>query len=504
MKKWLIAVLLVCASSSFAGAQNAAFYLDPDYSGAVKDGSPAHPWRALEWSAVNAALAAGDITVYFSARRAAGDADQVYGAPDEIDLTRKAGGAFTLTLDGRSFYNANDAAPDWRPYSGKSMAKVRNFNAQNSAHLKYSNITIDGFRISMTASGKAVDICGDNWVVRRSDIFHTAGAADGPLVQIVPTADGPHEGSSAWCPASSNITIESNVIHDSSGELIYAGGGGCSSRDPGGAAALCMGFPSHDRVTLRGNVIYNGGVYGGQGDGIDVKGGYTNLKIVGNTIYNLNDPAGSGVRAIVHQGARDGDPDQNNLIADNDIHDVKAEDAAIALVDTWGTPRGVEVRNNVIAASSGSGIKVYSGTNLSLNNNTIYRSGAYGLFIAAGSVALRNNLLLANNSGGAQTSLQGTLTSSHNAYSNAWSGACVQCISDIAAADLVDPGGSDFHLPAGSKAKDAGLALSGSFTVDKDGVSRPQGAGWDIGAYEYVSSSSAATPSAAPKGLQLK
>lgn len=44
----------------------------------------------------------------------------------------------------------------------------------------------------------------------------------------------------------------------------------------------------------------------------------------------------------------------------------------------------------------------------------------------------------------------------------------------------------DFHLRAGSPAIDKGTAVAG-FNSDKDGVSRPQGAGWDIGPYEYGS-----------------
>jgi hypothetical protein len=44
----------------------------------------------------------------------------------------------------------------------------------------------------------------------------------------------------------------------------------------------------------------------------------------------------------------------------------------------------------------------------------------------------------------------------------------------------------DFHLTSNSPAKDTGVNLSlTGFSNDKDGVSRPQGSSWDIGAYEY-------------------
>ncbi len=58
--------------------------------------------------------------------------------------------------------------------------------------------------------------------------------------------------------------------------------------------------------------------------------------------------------------------------------------------------------------------------------------------------------------------------------------------------NFVDMGGFDFHLRGSSPAKDAGTAAipSNPFVVgstqptDKDGVARPQGKAFDLGAYE--------------------
>jgi hypothetical protein len=43
----------------------------------------------------------------------------------------------------------------------------------------------------------------------------------------------------------------------------------------------------------------------------------------------------------------------------------------------------------------------------------------------------------------------------------------------------------DFHIKSTSAVKDKGAAIAG-FSVDKDGVVRPQDSGWDMGAYEFV------------------
>ena len=50
---------------------------------------------------------------------------------------------------------------------------------------------------------------------------------------------------------------------------------------------------------------------------------------------------------------------------------------------------------------------------------------------------------------------------------------------------FVAPATNDYHLQSGSPAIDAGLNLGSLVPDDFDGVSRPQTAGYDIGAYEY-------------------
>lgn len=65
---------------------------------------------------------------------------------------------------------------------------------------------------------------------------------------------------------------------------------------------------------------------------------------------------------------------------------------------------------------------------------------------------------------------------------------------------------SDFHLQSGSPTRDIGFSLTAYFQTDKEGVSRPQGSAWDIGAYEYIASapSQDTTPPSAPTGLAVE
>jgi hypothetical protein len=48
-----------------------------------------------------------------------------------------------------------------------------------------------------------------------------------------------------------------------------------------------------------------------------------------------------------------------------------------------------------------------------------------------------------------------------------------------------DPEGDDYHLLEGSPAIDAGMELA-DVSADIEGISRPQGAGWDVGAHEFM------------------
>jgi len=52
--------------------------------------------------------------------------------------------------------------------------------------------------------------------------------------------------------------------------------------------------------------------------------------------------------------------------------------------------------------------------------------------------------------------------------------------------DNADIASKNFHLPSGSQAIDKGLSTSPDVNDDKDGLSRPQGAYWDCGCYEFA------------------
>ena len=62
---------------------------------------------------------------------------------------------------------------------------------------------------------------------------------------------------------------------------------------------------------------------------------------------------------------------------------------------------------------------------------------------------------------------------------------------------------NNFHLSTSDTAtKDHGVPLDAYFAIDKDGIRRPQGSGWDIGAYEFISTNLYQVPSP-PQNLRM-
>src|SRR5438477_995723 len=495
---WFCLSLLAATVSLRAAA---TFYVDSDWTG-TQSGSAAQPWSYLSssaWSAINSALAGADVTVYFSAREAGSDSDDIYdsngdGVQDEIDLSYRTDTHSTvLTLDGNSYYNKSDSSPSWAAYAGKSKSRVNAVIAQNSSHRKYSNITLRGLHVATSGGGKEISICGDNWIVENCECEHTSSSTDGPGILLVPTADATHEGSSAYAPPCINIIIRNNVVHDTFGESLYIGGGGVMDGKSG------SGYPSHSNVTIEGNTIYNCGSRGGQGDGIDVKGGIKNLIIRANEIYNLS---GSGVRAIVMQGQTSG-ASQTTVIERNRIHDSSGiEDGAIALSDSWGIPQGVNIRNNVIYRVNAAGIKVYASQDtVGIYNNTIYGCGDVAV-LAYAPVSVMNNLVYGNNGGSSQVSLSGA-SCDFNAYGGSWGDASVGSSSmNLSATDwgntVTSASSGDFSLKSSAPVIGKGKALSG---FSNDVMNNSRGSSWDIGGYQHTSTVS--QPPQPPTNLRV-
>ena len=276
----------------------------------------------------------------------------------------------------------------------------------------------------------------------------------------------------------------------------------------------------------------------------------TNLAFYGNYVHNIGDAAGSidkyyhavyfttnsnhidagwntivpnpnhsttsgGCRAM--QFYSTGGSDQFDLhIHDNLIHDAICDGLNFATVDPDnGT---VEAYNNVIY-HVGTGPDPYDGSSnyscVALNsssgptnaaqiyNNTMYDCGSRGTSdggaLAIGiRTRLQNNLIQVT---GSEPYLVpswkascSTVSGSNNLWFGAGSGSNCTTANVSANPLFVNPSTFDLHIQSASPAKDAGITVS-TLKTDFDGIVRPQGSAYDIGAFEYFLGAVSVPPS---------
>ena len=249
-----------------------------------------------------------------------------------------------------------------------------------------------------------------------------------------------------------SFTIQNCKIHD-------------NGDDPGGHEHNLYIESCEVGCSILNNEIYNGGTNNIQ-IYPDVSLGHTiNITIAGNKIY--------------HSGVADGSGNNIYLSSKNGQNGISS--ALVANNFIWeAAGSGIQIRNNNI-------------TYFKIFHNTLYNNSEYGIDVVSSSnsnlVEIKNNIAYGNKIG--QLYIQPNNIVATNFVTNP------QFIS-------TDPLSSDFlKLSTNSPAIDAGVTIS-SITTDFFGTSRPQGTGYDIGAYEYPSGGSGdITSPSAPTGVQV-
>jgi parallel beta-helix repeat protein len=158
------------------------------------------------------------------------------------------------------------------------------------------------------------------------------------------------------------------------------------------------------------------------------------------------------------------------------------------LVITRGT--GNIVYNNLFYNNAGTGMLIeYNPTDIKVYNNTVYNNGQEGMYFYQGTRGLvRNNISYGSGASDLRIEQTSGITVEKNVTGNG-----ILRVSDsgtVLTGNLtgnplfVNAGGSDFHLQLSSLAINQGVTVT-EVTNDFEGVSRPQGGAYDIGAYEF-------------------
>jgi PKD repeat protein len=264
-----------------------------------------------------------------------------------------------------------------------------------------------------------------------------------------------------------------------------------------------------DGFIIRNNHVHHGGPGMNDGGplGIDAKVGVRNGEIYGNHVHHIWRSSGIYVDAWDYHT-------YNIAIYGNLIHN--CDDAGISIGgEQGGDVSNIDIYNNLVYdncggymgdpdESWGSGISVNGGrgdfTNIDIYNNTVYsnneigraNSGGIGIYDRAVTGNIINNIVSDNDIGQILMGINkaNTIMVVDRNLIDGYTGnhKCEVTGTNPILADpqFVNETARDLHLQGTSPAIDeCNPALVPA--TDYDGVSRPQGDGYDIGAYEYES-----------------
>ena len=242
--------------------------------------------------------------------------------------------------------------------------------------------------------------------------------------------------------------------------------------------------------------------------------------------WNTIVPNGGGCRALQFHsspnGAGSGFNQFDLSVHDNLIHDARCDGINFATVDP--TQGKVEAYNNIVyraglgpdpggQLSNYSCIAVLGGTNagplpglsaaVQISNNTLYDCGARRSLDSGGmttatngaiAVAMKNNIffLLPGETYFTTSSNAANVTGSNNLFFGAAAGPKFLTGNVNADPKFANTGTLNLRLLPGSPAIDAGI--NSGINTDFDGVARPKGAAFDIGAFEFPGTTTAQQP----------
>lgn len=384
----------------------------------------------------------GDVLCLEAGTRGELELVNLHGTEEQPIVIVNSGGVVTLDVAG-TYSGIDIADSDHIRVSGAGVASQ--CGADVAASRQACGIRILGSDRAITAKTRAEHL--------EIDHIEMAGILDGTAMSIKDDSLT----RSQW--KLTGVVVHHNYLHEIGTEGMYIG----SSDYELGVDHLLEGVHIHHNLvvdtgrdgiqvgsaTSDCSIHHNVIIRPGQNDESSHRAGVMNNKgsvcdIFSNTVI---DAAGWGIYV---QGNGTNRVYNNLVVRSGRLVSVGSDDGAgIAIHDGSNPGESIYVWNNTIVDARGDGIGFHNdvGSDNQILNNLVV--GAGGEAINAGSPDRVSNNLVTGSS------------------------------------VFVDAAGGDYRLASSSAAVDAGLDLrSAGLVEDRRGVSRPQGAGFDVGAYE--------------------
>ncbi|HEV8083368.1 MAG TPA: choice-of-anchor Q domain-containing protein, partial [Chitinophagaceae bacterium] len=360
----------------------------------------------------------------------------------------------------------------------------------NSRYFKFTGTGVTGVKYGFKAywnggfTGVGLSV-KDSTSDYEIDHFEAQKVQNGFLCKIDPYDCEPGTWSTGW--TIKNISFHDNYVHNTTGEGYYIINTAATA-----TVNDCTGKSiTVEPVKANGVKVYNNISDSTGWDGIQVAAS-ANAEIYNNKVSNYGLANLGSQQAGIILGGK-----SNGSVYNNSINSGTGEGLEI-----YGTG-SVKIYNNVISNAGWDGTSskqdaiaiddrpqpynLYGGLQAFVINNTVVNAGRNAVHIynsygtMAGGNKINNNLLVKPNN-----------TSPYdNPYANIDGNTVVDTSKNIRLAVISSAGFfnsnlNDYHILSTSPAIDKGLnASSYGITTDYDGISRPQGAAFDAGAFEY-------------------
>lgn len=324
-------------------------------------------------------------------------------------------------------------------------------------------------RGTTTESGVNLSSQSEYFRIESLEISHTGFAG---IMSKTDPACNPFANRENW--TQHETYFDGNYIHDTGGEGLYIGSTAYDgySKDCNGDGINETLYPHVvEGVAITGNRVERAGW-----DGIQLGSATRNASISRNTVDGFGLGNVYGQTNGIHIGAGTTGWVDRNVVKNGTSNGI-----------FMGGDGENFVVNNLIVRPDEHGIYIGSygadpGEGFYFYNNTIIEPGKVGIQNfngdAVGSEAY-NNLIVQPNR--IVTTGNACIAASGNVVWTTSNNICADDSAEVAALMLT----ADYRPQAGSTAIDAGLDLTADgVTVDLDGISRPQGSAFDVGAYE--------------------